>query len=524
MAHRRRPRRRSHPALVALAAGCLTLASLASLPGARLIGVAAAADPVIATAGDIACDPAASNFNGGQGTATSCRQLAVSNLLVGAGLAAVLPLGDNQYYCGGYQAYATAYDPSWGRVKSITHPVVGNHEYLTSGGTGCTTQNDGAAGYFQYFGSAAGQPGAGYYSFDVGAWHLIALNSNCSDAGGCTSSSAQGRWLASDLAAHPNQCLLAYWHIPLFSSGGRAASNSSAFWQLLYAAHADVVLNGHDHIYERFAPQDPFGQADPAGIREFIVGTGGSNHTSIASIAANSVVRDTSSFGALRLTLHPTGYDWAFQPAVGSFTDSGSASCHVSGGASASASPSPSASSSSTPSPSQSSSPSPTPTASPASSVAPNGQTVALAPAADAYVDASRPTQAFGSSAVLRTDGSPILRSYLRFDLSPVSGTVLKATLRVYANSSLPAGYQVSPEADTTWSESTLTYASAPPAGPVAGSSGPVSAGWTSLDVTSLVDGDGSPVGLVLSSTSGTQLSLASRESANPPQLVVTVQ
>ncbi len=184
---------------------------------------AAASDPVIAAAGDIACDPSDANFANGSGNSNACRQKYTSDLLVNAGLSAVLDLGDNQYYCGGYQAFLQSYDLSWGRLKSITHPSVGNHEYLTSGGTGCDTTNAGAAGYFNYFGSAAGTPGQGYYSYDVGTWHVIALNSNCTDAGGCGSSSPQYKWLQSDLAAHTNFCTLAYWHIPLFSSGGRAA-------------------------------------------------------------------------------------------------------------------------------------------------------------------------------------------------------------------------------------------------------------------------------------------------------------
>jgi len=246
--------------------------------------VAAAGDPVIAAAGDIACDPASTNFNGGDGTTANCAEKATSNLLVGQGFAAVLSLGDNQYYCGSAAAFGASYDPTWGRVKSITHPVVGNHEYLTAPGTtaatGCDSSNAAAAGYFAYFGSAAGTLGQGYYSYDIGTWNLIALNSNCPDAGGCGATTPQGMWLAADLAAHPNQCLLAYWHIPLFSSGGRAASNSQQLWNQLYSAGADVVLNGHDHIYERFAPQSPAGLLDSAnGIRQFTVGTGGADHT-----------------------------------------------------------------------------------------------------------------------------------------------------------------------------------------------------------------------------------------------------
>src|ERR1035437_5289170 len=147
--------------------------------------VAAAADPVIAAAGDIAGDPADSRYNSGNGVLNNCQQKAVSNLLVNGSFSAVLSLGDNQYYCGSLAAYKTVYDPTWRRLKSITHPAVGNHEYLTSGATDCTSANSNAAGYFSYFGSAAGSQGQGYYSFNLGAWPLIALNSNCSSAGGC---------------------------------------------------------------------------------------------------------------------------------------------------------------------------------------------------------------------------------------------------------------------------------------------------------------------------------------------------
>ena len=292
--------------------------------------VSAASDPVIAAAGDIACDPTNTNFNNGNGNSGSCRQKYTSNLLVNAGLAAVLDLGDNQYYCGGYQAFLQSYDLSWGRVKSITHPSVGNHEYLTSGGTDCNSANAGAAGYYQYFGAAAGTPGKGYYSFDVGAWHIIALNSNCGDVGGCTATSAQGKWLEADLTAHSNFCTLAFWHIPLFSSGGRAASNTQSFWQALYNHNADLILTGHDHIYERFAPQTPAGIADPvSGIREFVVGSGGANHTSLAAAAANSELSNVDTFGVLKLTLHANSYDWKFVPEAGeTFTDSGTGSCH----------------------------------------------------------------------------------------------------------------------------------------------------------------------------------------------------
>ncbi len=328
--------------LVNLVVLFVLLVSLFWLPGVDLFPghsteVKAAGDPIIAAAGDIACDPADANFKGGNGTSANCRQKYTSDLMVNAGLAAVLDLGDNQYYCGGYQAYLQSYDLSWGRLKSITHPAVGNHEYLVAGGTGCSMANAGAAGYFQYFGAAAGNPSQGYYSFDIGAWHLIALNSNCASAGGCGATTPQGKWLEADLTAHPNACVLAYWHIPLFSSGGRQNNNSKNFWTSLYNHHADLILVGHDHIYERFAPQTPNGVADPVlGIRQFTVGTGGSDHTSVTKIAANSEVRNTNTFGVLMLTLHSTSYDWQFVPESGkTFTDSGTEVCHGSAGATA---------------------------------------------------------------------------------------------------------------------------------------------------------------------------------------------
>src|SRR5215208_5115758 len=179
----------------------LLVTSLGLLPGSgrslnHMEVALADSDPVIAAAGDIACDPSSSSFNAGNGTSESCRQKYTSDLLVNGGFAAILALGDIQYYCGGYQAFLQSYDLSWGRVKDITRPAVGNHEYLTSGGTDCTPANEGATGYFNYFGAAAGTPGQGYYSYNIGDWHLIALNSNCGDAGGCGPLSPQGQWLA----------------------------------------------------------------------------------------------------------------------------------------------------------------------------------------------------------------------------------------------------------------------------------------------------------------------------------------
>ena len=235
----------------------------------------------------------------------------------------VFTLGDNAYPNGSATDYANCYDGSWGRHKARTRPSPGNHEYNTAN----------ASGYFSYFGSAAGTQGQGYYSYDLGDWHIIVLNSNtnCSTIS-CAAGSAQEQWLRQDLAANTKSCTLAYWHHPRFNSGA-AHGNSTAvgpFWDALYEYNAEIVLNGHEHIYERFAPQTPNAVADPTrGIREFVVGTGGASHYTFGTIKANSEVRNGTTDGVLKLTLRAGGYDWAFVPASGgTFTDSGSGTCH----------------------------------------------------------------------------------------------------------------------------------------------------------------------------------------------------
>jgi hypothetical protein len=294
----------------------------------------AAGDPVIAAAGDIACDPGVSWFNGGNGTPTDCQQKATASLLTGAD--AVLPLGDNQYNCGGASTWAQSYDPSWGQQKAITHPVPGNHEYLTSGGTDCSTAPD-AKGYFQYFGSAAGDPTKGYYSYDLGSWHIIAMNSECgyvASLGSCQLGSPEETWLRNDLAAHSAApCTMAYWHRPRYvstTSGGD--SSFSQFWKDLYAAHADVILTGHAHWYERFVLQNPSGVPDENGIREFVVGTGGeeSGSAPASTKLPTSAVTGAGIFGVLKMTLHAGSYDWNYvqTPSANTFTDSGSTACH----------------------------------------------------------------------------------------------------------------------------------------------------------------------------------------------------
>jgi hypothetical protein len=274
-----------------------------SLPNAAL---AQSSDPVFVGAGDI------SNCSRTQDEATAKLLDNISGT--------VFTVGDNAYPDGTASQFSNCYGPTWGRHKNRTRPSPGNHDYHTSG----------ASGYYNYFGSAAGDPNKGYYSYNLGAWHIISLNSEISMGAG----SAQEQWLKADLAANSSVCTLAYWHKPRFSSGQHGnIAGSQALWQALYDDRADVILNGHDHTYERFAPQNPNAQADPNGIREFVVGTGGASLYSFPSIQPNSQVRNNTTWGVLKLTLHATSYDWQFVPIAGqTFTDSGSANC-VGGGA-----------------------------------------------------------------------------------------------------------------------------------------------------------------------------------------------
>ncbi len=249
--------------------------------------------------------------------------------------AAVATIGEAAYDSGSAADYK-CFNDVWGLAKARIHPAPADHDYITAG----------ASGYFNYFGAAAGDPTKGYYSYDLGSWHVVVLNSECDLVGGCGAGSPQESWLKADLAAHPTTCTLAYWHNPLFTSGwvGGQATVAS-FWRDLYAAGAEIVLDGHSHMYERFAPQSPNLAADPAqGIREFVLGTGGySHHAYGGPMLANEEIRDNTTFGVLALTLHPSGYDWQFAPIAGStFTDSGSGSCHgAPGGSTPAPTPSP---------------------------------------------------------------------------------------------------------------------------------------------------------------------------------------
>ena len=232
----------------------------------------------------------------------------------------VLLLGDLVYEKGTTSEFARCYDPAWGAFTERAYPTPGNHEYYTKD----------AAPYYAYFGDRAGKPGEGWYSTDLGAWHVISLNSNCEAIGGCTADSPQGRWLAADLAANQARCTLAIWHHPRFSSGVHGSTTEmEPLWQMLSDARADVVLSGHDHDYERFAPKDRDGLDTADGLRQFVVGTGGKSLYPLVLRRAGSEAGNASTYGVLELTLAPTSYSWKFIPVEGqTFTDAGTTTCN----------------------------------------------------------------------------------------------------------------------------------------------------------------------------------------------------
>jgi hypothetical protein len=546
-------------------------AVLAAVTLAGPTAPAQAADPVIYAAGDIACAP------GDPMTATKCRELRVSDILVNGGASKVLALGDLQYNAASLSNLRASYDRSWGRVKSITRPVLGNHE---------STGN----GYFDYFNGSganngpAGERGKGYYSYDVGSWHLIALNSNCSRVP-CNAGSAQERWLRSDLAANPRTCTLAYWHHPRFSSGHDGDGTfMQDIWKALYDANADVVLVGHSHDYERFAPMNANGTLDRSrGMREFVVGTGGAFFTGMGGARPNSEVRQNNTFGVLRLTLHPTSYDWRFVPEAGRvFSDSGSEACHGGGGGPAPDTQPPTAPGSLTASATSSTSvnlswaassdnvgvtgyevfragnqigttigttytdDSATPgttysyqvrafdlagnrsgfgNTATVTTPSTGGAIVSFAPVADARVEEANPNVNFGISTNIRTDGGsdPDVETYLTFNVTGVSAPVQAAKLRLYAGSGTadgPAVYTAAP----TWSETGITWATRPPRTSSARDDKAAipASSWVEFDVTPFVGANGT-FSFNLATTSSDGIDFRSRESSDlRPALVLT--
>jgi hypothetical protein len=268
-------------------------------------------DVVVAAAGDIACDPGEGRFDGLDPAV--CQDRATAELLRGAD--AVLALGDLQYEDGRLEAFQVGYERAWGRFAEITFPTLGNHELETPG----------AQGYFAYWGRRGrptGAPGAAWYSFDLGSWHLIALDSTC----GSACAEAQDAYLERDLAENGRDCVLAFWHHPRFNSGSVHGEEmpAGAFWEDLFAARADVVVNGHEHNYQRYAKQSPSGQATDEGLRQFVVGTGGSRHYGFEEAKdPNFRFGDAEHFGVLRLHLGDGSYTWQFVGVDGRVLDRG---------------------------------------------------------------------------------------------------------------------------------------------------------------------------------------------------------
>jgi fibronectin type 3 domain-containing protein len=569
----------SRPARTAASFATLAALCLCGLASHTLAETAAAADPVIAAAGDVACSASSSNFNGGNGTADKCRQKYTSDLLVNAGLSTVLVLGDSQYESASLSGLQKSYDLSWGRVKSITRPAAGNHEYKTAG----------AAGYFDYFNGVgvatgpAGDRSKGYYSFNVGTWHLIALNStdHCTIIP-CGVGSAQETWLKADLAANADKyCTLAYWHDPRFNSGHDGnADEMQPLFQALYNADADLILGGHAHDYERFAPQNPSGQLDNArGIRQFVVGTGGAFFTSVSTPKPNSQIRQNNTYGVLKLTLRPTSYDWQFVSESNKpFTDSGTGQCHGSQPPPPSDTTKPTAPGSLAATASSGqvalswtaatdnvgvtgykvyrggteiaslgnvtsytdtsvagsttysytvravdaagnlSDPSNTATA-----TTPATTSFTIPAEADAYVDAGTPTTNY-ATAKLRTDGgSTPDESFLRFTVAGVSGGVTNAKLRIHAYTGTvdgPAVYATT----NSWGESTITWNTRPLRTSAArDDKGAIASNtWVEFDVTPFVTGNGT-YSFTLAQTTSDGVDYRQREYAtNRPELVLT--
>jgi hypothetical protein len=286
--------------------------------------------PVLVGAGDIArCYPANDPLDF---TPASQTPAAATAVLLERLPGTVMAVGDNAYEYGSPADYTTCYDPTWGRHKARTQPATGNHEYLTPD----------AAGYFAYFGAAAHPETNGYYSYDIGAWHVVVLNStpqwslcqpprsSAADGRRCAGDPVQLAWLVADLESHPSVCTVVYFHHPRFSSGVHGNQyEMQQFWDILYAHGVDVVVSGHDHDYERFAPQNPIGRSDPArGIREFVVGTGGAELRRFVAIQPNSERRIAGTYGVLALALGRIRYGWAFIATTGEILDGGAGRCH----------------------------------------------------------------------------------------------------------------------------------------------------------------------------------------------------
>jgi chitodextrinase len=522
---------------------------------------ATADEPILLAAGDIAgCDS-----NGDEETAT----------LLDGQTGTIATLGDNAYPNGTAEEFSSCYAPSWGRHRDRTFPAPGNHDYLSSG----------AAPYYAYFGDRAGPPGRGYYSYDLGAWHIVSLDSNCSViAGGCGAGSPQEQWLKADLAASAALCTLAYWHHASFSSGTThgPSDRMRALLDVLHAHHADIVLTAHEHHYERFAPQTPDRIASSSGIRAFVVGTGGRSPTYPfgSPPAPNSELRVNGVRGVLKLTLRAAGYDWQFLPVPGqTLSDTGTGACH---GAPAPDSTAPTAASGLT-----ASSPSGSrvdlawtagsdnvgvagyrifrdnvevattsatswtdTTVTPATSytyhvvaydaalnVSPPSntatvttrsadRTLTFVPSADATIESANPARNFGSATTLQADASPVRGFLVKFNVSGVgSASVVDAKMRLYVTNPSNRGGDFR-AIGAGWTETTVNWQNAPAGGAVVGSLlRTVQGSWSEISLPSgVVTGDGD-VAFRAESPSTDGVDYISREgtAALRPQLVVTV-
>jgi chitodextrinase len=530
----------------------------ASDPSAELIAttLTATSDPVLVGAGDIA-------------SCVSPGDEATAAILDGVdGL--VFTAGDNAYETGTATEFAECYASTWGRHRARTIPAAGNHDYMTPG----------ASAYFAYFGASAGDPSTGYYSVDHGTWHIVVLNSNCSEVGGCGVGSAQEQWLRADLAGTTRSNIAAIWHHARYSSGQRGSDpRTAALWAALYEYGAELVIVGHDHDYERFAPLDPYGNVDTdQGVRQFVVGTGGTGLTPIGAPIAGSEVAG-SAFGVLRLTLRPASYDWSFMPAAGStFSDSGSSPVHGR--------------------PSTDLQPPTTPTGLTATAVgtarvdlawtaatdevgvaayeieressllatiprvtsytdlgvnsgatytyrvraidvagnrsawsagatvslALPPATIVLAVSEDATVRAATPTGNHGADARLMVDADSVKDALFKLVVTGVGGrAITSATLRLWCLDPSGVGGSFAPTS-TAWGEATVTWSTAPAAtGPPIATIGKVTTGsWVAVDLTGFVTGDGT-YALRASSTSLDGADYAASESTGGVAPVLTL-
>jgi chitodextrinase len=524
-------------------------------------GSATADEPILLAAGDIAgCDS-----NGDEETAA----------ILDGQAGTIAALGDLAYENGTAAEFSSCYGPSWGRHRDRTYPAPGNHEYLSSG----------AAPYYAYFGDRAGPSAPGYYSYDLGAWHIVSLNSNCSSiSGGCGPGSPQEAWLRADLAASSALCTLAYWHHASFSSGTThgPSDRMRALLDLLHAHHADVLLTGHEHHYERFAPQTPDRIASSSGIRAFVVGTGGRSPTYPFGTppAPNSELRVSAVRGVLKLTLRAAGYDWQFLPVAGqTLADAGTGSCHGAPPPDSTAPTAPSGLTASSPSGSRvelgwtaasdnvgvagyrifrnnvevgttsatawmdaTATPATTYTYhvvaydaalndSPPSNTATittrsADRTLTFVPSADATIESANPTRNLGTATTLQADASPVRAFVVKFNVSGVgSASVVEAKLRLHVTNPSNRGGDLRATA-AGWNEATVNWQNAPAGGAVVGSLLRVLQGsWYEISLPAgAISGDGD-VAFRVDSPSTDGVDYVSREgsAALRPELVVTV-